>query len=107
MSDLQVWIGLAHVAPLPGNDELEPGEAAYVTILAAAPDRRELLERLTRSLAQDGYRLLNIEDTEPFERRSARERVDEELIGLANSVARDGETRFGTFHVYPHDEEPN
>lgn len=94
----KVWIGLANVAPL------KPGEygfdGAFVNVLSKAIDNKDFISRVENSLQEMGMVLIEIEDIEPFESRSALYHVSDEVRALAITAETSGSVELGRFHSY-------
>lgn len=96
----QVWIGLAEVLHRPGAGSLMDRNSAYVNVLAMATTALDF-EKLARdAFAVAGFDLVELDDAEPFAKRTADMQVDDTLFALAKSVEATGIPRFGTFHTW-------
>jgi hypothetical protein len=103
----QLWIALADVAPTEANadEAFEECAGAYVHALALAEDADEFAERVRVSLERLELELLELDGTEPVAERLRREGLGDALVELAIEAARAGEVEFGTFHLYPWEDE--
>lgn len=103
MSDPELWIGLADVAPTAANtDEDFDGYAgAYVQAFAIADEEADFLERVREALERLDLELLELTDAEPVADVLDRTSLSNELTAVAIEAARTGEVQLGTFHLYP------
>ena len=104
MATNTVWVGLVGVDPRPGNDALEGARGAFVRFvaLAAAPD--DFVRQVHEALDEFQFEFDELSDVEPPSVFSEREEVEGELDRIARTVADDGFSRFGEFHVYDNDD---
>jgi len=103
VTDPELWIGLADVAPAEANtDEQFDGYAGgYVHALALAEDEDDFVERVRTALDELDLELLDLEDAEPVAETLERSGLSDELVALAIEAARTGQVTLGTFHLYP------
>jgi hypothetical protein len=101
--DPELWIGLADVAPGEANvdEAFEEAAGAYVHALALAADADDFAERVRAALAALELELLEVEGSELVAERLRRDGLSDALVELAIEAARAGEVEFGTFHLYP------
>jgi hypothetical protein len=94
------WIGLAHVRPMSGNTALGSSTGAYVTAVGLANDADAFVRILTARLREYGFQVIEIEDIEMFEKRSARFKVDLEVTSMAASLDMENPVALATVHSY-------
>jgi hypothetical protein len=103
VTDSELWIGLADVAPTEANtdEEFDGYAGGYVHALALAEDEDDFVERVRTALDELDLELLDLEDAEPVSETLERSGLASELVALAIEAARGGEVTLGTFHLYP------
>lgn len=94
----KVWIGFANVAPLKPNESGFDG--AFVNVLSKATDNKDFISRVESSLHKMGMVLIEIDDIEPFESRSASYHVHDEIKALAITAETSGNVEFDSFQSY-------
>jgi len=97
---MEVWIGLAHVKPNPGNDLLDGARGAFVPVLALASCVEEFTSKVMGLLRKYNFRIPEIEDIEPLKIRLARGPVDSAIVKLASSISEDNNVAFSSFETY-------
>jgi hypothetical protein len=95
-----IWIGLAHVTPVAGNDALAGAIGAFVPVVALTSTQDEFVSLLTYSLESHGFDVVEIEDIETWEERTQRFPVDEQIQALVRSLKADNPIQFSTFQSY-------
>lgn len=93
----KVWIGLATILPLKGNDELGSSKGASVNILHWACNKKDYEEKLKNQLVDYGYELQELEDVEPFDFTF---KYGDNLNDLANIVVNTKTLQWGTFYTF-------
>jgi hypothetical protein len=101
----QVWIGLAEVTQYPGSGVLLDRNDAYVNVLALAASASEFHQTAEAALTKLGFQMVELEDSEPLDRRLEGTEGGAELLALAREVEASGEPRFGPFHTWTSNEE--
>ena len=96
----QLWIALANVG---ARDAFSPitGIGAYVNVVGPASDRAAFEAATRRAADAIHLDLLELEDVEPLESRTAEYRVDPDILALAAEAVKIGGVMFGTCHNYP------
>lgn len=102
-----VWIGLAEVLPLPGNDELGTAAGAIVNVIARAENSDQFARMVEHALDSEGYYLKVLEDVEQLYERMRKHSVDGTILELAARAVADRTVQFGAFHTYEKDETLN
>jgi len=100
MKKKELWIGLASIVPLEGNNEFSLTKGIYVNIIALASSIDDYRGVINADLVGQKYRLIDIEDVETFQERTQKYHVSDELLGLAKQVQVTGKIGLGTFHTY-------
>ena len=96
----EVWIALACVTPLPGNEHFHSGQGVYVYMLAPAADDMEFLALARQTLAERKFKVGQIEQAEPFSLHQVKYEVTESLLSLARQARDTGQLQVGRFHVF-------
>jgi hypothetical protein len=102
-----VWIGLAEVAELPGEDLLDGAPGAFVNVLTTAATDAEYREKVRAAFDEAGFVLIEWSGVppEPLSERQLRATVSDDLLALADEVAESGEVAFDAFHSWDSEEE--
>jgi hypothetical protein len=100
----QVWIGLAEVTQRPGAGVLMDRNGAYVNVLALAASASEFHQTAEAALTKLGFQMVELEDSEPIDKKLEGAEGGVELLALAREVEASGEPRFGPFHTWTSDE---
>lgn len=101
----EVWIGLAEVEQMPGTGVLLDRNLAFVNVLSLAHDEHHFRSAVELGLEQLGFKLLELEDAEPFLVRAAAFQVGAALLGLADLVQRSGQIQLGEFFTWTSSDE--
>jgi hypothetical protein len=99
-TQIKIWIGLAKVSNIPGQNLLNGAKGAYVNILAMASSSSDFKDKVKKSVIDLGLNLLHIEDVELFSERSKNYEITESIKNLAKEVSETKELRFGNFHTF-------
>ncbi len=91
----EVWIALACVSALPGNDQLATGQGAYVYLLAPVDSDMELLVLARRRMAERYLQVNHLEQAEPFSSHEVQYEVSDNLRHLAEQARISGELQVG------------
>ena len=94
------WIGLAHIAPRPGNNTLSGAIGAIVSAIALAGDAEDFGQKLTAVLNSYEFDVTEIEDVELVEHRSRKFPAANEVLKLADAISDENPVVLGTFHTY-------
>jgi hypothetical protein len=94
-----IWIGMAHVKPNNKN-VLNGADGAYVNIVGYACSTEQFEERTKVALLDLDINLLDMEDVELFEIRTARAEPEAAIFHLIEELKFDRSIKFGTFHSY-------
>ena len=97
---MEVWIGLAHVKPKPGNGLLDGAKGAFVPVLAWASNADEFVSRAMDLIGGYDFHVVEIEDIESFKTRLARSPIDKDVVALASSINKDNTAAFASFEAY-------
>lgn len=100
-----VWIGLVGVFDQSPNKILEGAPGAYVNVLALAQDSEGYQAQVREALSSAGFKVFEIEETEPFSDRMAKFKMDPALRALAAEVAQTGVPSCGEFYVFENSEQ--
>ena len=98
-----VWIGLATVVPIEGNNDLGDADGAIVNILHWAKDKFDFEEKVKIQLTEYGYTLVDLEDIELFDFGSS-EKYRDNLGNLAQIVVDKKILQWGTFYTFDEEE---
>ncbi len=98
---VELWTGLVHVRALP-DSELDPGDGAFVHVVAPAQNASTFEAAARSALAAKGFEYLSASRVEAIERRLAIVGV---LLEIALEAAATGKTAIGSPHVYSADAE--
>jgi hypothetical protein len=96
----QVWIGLATVHQRPGAGVLMDRNDAFVNVLALASTQGEFTDVVRDDLAQLGFDLVELEDTERLSERRESFTIPEEINRLAELALATAKTQFDAFHTW-------
>ena len=107
MAHQAIWIGLADVMPVRGNDVLGNSKGAFVNVVARAGSSSEFCDLVQNELSVAGFITLSLEDVEPLQNRLSTHTVSEDILALCRELDAAGAVRFGTFHSYREDETLN
>lgn len=91
----EVWIALACVTALPGNEQLAAGQGAYVYLLALAENDLEFLVLARRVLAEKCLHVNHLEQAEPFSSHQVKYEVSDNLRFLAAQARDSGALQVG------------
>jgi hypothetical protein len=94
------WIGLAHVRPSLGNTALGNSAGAYVAAVGLADNADTFARLVSEKLHEYDFQVVEVEDIELFERRSAKYEVDPEVTNMAESLNTENPVALATFHAY-------
>lgn len=99
---MDIWIGLAHVIPNPGNESLAGAAGAFVPALALAlaEDDNDYACKVTVLLQEYDFQVLEIEDIECFEKRQKQSDVDQDICELASHLSSENPVALSTFDAY-------
>ena len=100
----EVWIGMLHVTPAPGNSALGDCCGAYVIAAARAANGDAFRQRVTEAMDGAGFKIAGFEDEEPFSQRKATATPTPEVRVLGYEAERSGEVEWGDFYTYDADE---
>ena len=100
---VDVWIGLAHVKPRPGNDLLDGAIGAFVPSLALAENEEDYASKVTALLSEYGFHVLDLDDIERFEERLKRFPVHEDIVALVSSLSPEEPVALSDFDAYEHE----
>lgn len=96
----EVWIALACVTALPGNEQLVAGQGAYVYVLAPAENDLELLILARRVLAEKCLKVGLLEQAEPFSLHQVKYEIGDNLRSLAEQARASGGLQVGGLHPF-------
>lgn len=98
---LEIWIGLAKVYVEKERSEFGLARNAYVNVLGLAVNKTDFRKKVKRELSFLGFKLLRLEEPEPFSSRIRNFKVDKSLHVLADEIVKnDLKIKFSTFHAY-------
>ena len=97
---VQKWIGLAHVRPLPGNTVLGTSAGAYVAAVGLADNADTFAQLVNATLYEYKFQVVEVEDIELFEKRSAKYKVDPEVTSMVELLNTENPCVLATFHAY-------
>jgi hypothetical protein len=101
ISAKQIWIGLAEVVPSEGCRLLGEAQGAFVNVLAWAISGRDFYAKVDKAVAGLELKLTDLEDSEPFSRRSAKWEVNEEILRMVDTANEEpSNIVFGAFHKW-------
>jgi hypothetical protein len=96
----RIWISLLEIKKL-GNTSRMKYKKGFTNGLVLAKSAKEAISSLSKCLFNMGYRVISAEDTEEFDRRRFKFKVNDELKRLASVVERLGTPQFSDFCMYP------
>ena len=97
---MEVWIGLAHVKPRPGNDQLSGSLGAFVPCVGLADNESNFTSALVEFLHKYEFEVVEIKDTETFQERQLHACVDQKVCELARKLSAENPIELGSFHSY-------
>lgn len=95
----EVWIGIASVLPIEGNDDLGDALGATVNVLHWAVSANNFYTKVKKQLLQYGFQLTELTDLKPFNFYEGNEYKDN-LLERAHYVLEQKELQWGTFYTY-------
>ena len=96
----EAWIGLAHVRPKPGTNNLEGALGAFVPVLVLADCAEGFAAAAATCLDSYGFDVIEIEDIELFADRVRTQTVHEDIRKLAASLSPQQPVAVDTFQAY-------
>ncbi len=100
MKKESVWIGLAHVKPVEGNNVFDNAIGAFVNILALSSDAISFKEQVLSSMVDLRLVLVELSEVDLLSNRIEKGELEDSIIQLGNQVANTGSIQFGIFHTY-------
>lgn len=97
---MDVWIGLAHVKPKPGNAVLEGAVGAFVPSLALAVDESDYASKVAALLESYDFDVLGLEDVERLDERRRRFAVGKEILALVQGLCPENPVAVSYFDAY-------
>ncbi|MGD9556889.1 MAG: hypothetical protein AB7V25_07725 [Mangrovibacterium sp.] len=94
-----VWIGLATVIPLEGNNDLGNAKGAAVNVLHWAKNENDFREKVALQLSEYEYSLEELEDVELFDFTNS-EKYNDDLDEKAVIVKKMKSLQWGTFYTF-------
>lgn len=103
----EIWIGLADIGAMPGNQALENSKGAFVQVLATANSNNAFVNMVTKHLQCCDFFIKTIDEIEPFESFRNRHSITDELLERVKMAQNEGCVILGTLHSYDKDETTN
>ena len=94
------WIGLAHVKPRTGIDVLGGAVGAFVVVVGFAQTDAEFAQNVAACFDMLELDVLEVVDIEPWEKRSARCAVADDVAALVQTLTLEQRVATGTFDAY-------
>ncbi len=94
------WIGLAHVEAREGNLILGNSTGAIVPVIALAFHQNDFVTKAVKMLNACDFEVIEIEDIEPFAKRTVNCNVASYIVDLAASLSNDNPIVFGNFQAF-------
>lgn len=85
---------------MPGNTAIGNSTGAYVAAVGLADDVDAFVQIVTARLHDYDFQVVELEDIEMFDKRSARFKVDPEIASMAASLNMENPIALATFHAY-------
>ena len=98
--ELDVWVGLVEVRPLPGNDLLEGDPGAFANTLTVAADADDFCTRAANFFRGKGFEVASFEAVERLEDRDLAATLPEEMRRLGELAGETSEVQFDTYFAY-------
>jgi hypothetical protein len=98
--DLDVWVGLVELRPLPGNDLLEGDPGAFANTLTVAADADDFRTRAANFFRGKGFEVASFEAVERLEDRDLAGVLPEEMRRLGELAGETSEVQFDTYFTY-------
>ena len=95
-----LWIGLAHLVPVRGNDSLEGAAGGFSHVIAAAASEGRFRELVRAAATSHRFTLMKLDQVRRLQEHLASEELSGELAQIACQVAADEVLRFATFYTY-------
>ena len=96
----KIWIGLCHVIPKKGFDNLIKGMGAFVNIVAISSNRKEFEILARETLSKYGFEMIDIQDVETLSERAKKVQISDSILELAQSLNETYPIQFDSFHSY-------
>lgn len=100
MRDQELWIGLAEVKRLPGNDVFA-NPYAFVPVIAYASNPLKFRALVQRQLAERRLELLRLQDVEMVSERRKKHTLPDELEDAIGGLNHNRRVALGGFHTFP------
>ena len=98
--DLDVWVGLVELRPLPGNDLLEGDPGAFANTLTVAADADDFRTRAANFFRGKGFDVASFEAVERLEDRDLAGVLPEEMRRLGELAGETSQVHFDTYFTY-------
>lgn len=98
--DLDVWVGLVELRPLPGNDLLEGDPGAFANTLTVAADAEDFRTRAANFFRGKGFEVASFEAVELLEDRDLAGVLPEEMRRLGELAGETSQVQFDTYFRY-------
>ena len=102
---LDVWVGLVHVKPMPGNDVLEGGLGAFASPYALGRNATAYRVTVEKHFGEIGLEVQEVEDVELFKERVWRRDPPLEAFELAARVSLSTPVVWDSLNVYMSEDE--
>ena len=99
--DYDIWIAMATLKPLEGNNDLGGASGAIVNILDCAINKEDFILKAQNKLNEFGFYLVELEDIELF---NFDKNYDDNLNEIAEQVKISKNFRWGSFYTYDEEE---